>query len=154
MEQKDRALHSMAQRRSDFLHQSHTARNLASSLSEVPVELFDTVMQLLPNATGLESATILDERGLQLTTTVFPGGRKANARASLFQPTKPGADHSDRDYYYGLADAGGGRDFFLTEAHVSIATGQLCRTLSFLFRHPCGSSFIICLDLRQDERAP
>ena len=151
--QKDRALHRMAERRGDFLRHSQTARNLAFSLMQMPVDLFDTVMRLMPGAADLESATVLDERGVQLTSTVFPGRAAVNSRASLFQPSKPGADHSDRDYFYGLAEAGNGRDFFLTEAHVSVATGQLCRTLSFLFQHPSGSSFVICLDLRQDEAA-
>lgn len=145
---KDRSMERMIQRRSDFQQHSQLAKEVALLLIQAPLDAMDSVLQLLPTDGSVESLCILDERGLQFSQTVFPDGPASTKRAALFQAPKPGTDHSDRDYFYGLAEAGKGRDFFLTEAHISVASGQLCRTLSYLFQHPSGATFIACLDLR------
>ena len=145
---KDRSMERMIQRRSDFQQHSQLAKEVALLLIQAPLDAMDSVLQLLPTDGSVESLCILDERGLQISQTVFPDGPASTKRAALFQAPKPGTDHSDRDYFYGLAEAGKGRDFFLTEAHISVASGQLCRTLSYLFQHPSGATFIACLDLR------
>jgi EAL domain-containing protein (putative c-di-GMP-specific phosphodiesterase class I) len=147
---KDRTLERMAQRRADYQKQSFLARGLAFSLMQGPVEDFDAVLKFMPPNGQLESLVILDDRGIQCSHAIFPGDERPQGRASLFQPSRPGTDHSDRDYFYGLTEAGHGRDFFLTEPHLSLATGELCRTLSHVFQHPSGASFVACLDLKAE----
>ena len=102
----------------------------------------------MPAPAGVESLMLLDERGMQVSQVVFPANKAPKLRAALFQAPKPGSDHADCDYFYGLTESGKGRDFFLTEVHLSVATGHAVRTLSHYFQHPCGSSFVACLDLQ------
>jgi EAL domain-containing protein (putative c-di-GMP-specific phosphodiesterase class I) len=145
---KDRSVERMQHRRNDYQVHSKVARGLALQLIQAPADSFDAVLRLMPTPKGVESLMLLDERGLQVTSVAFPNGQSPRQRATLFQAPRAGADHSDRDYFYGLTESGTNRDFFLTESHLSVATGEVVRTLSHYFQHPSGANFIACLDLR------
>jgi EAL domain-containing protein (putative c-di-GMP-specific phosphodiesterase class I) len=144
---KGRSLERMAQRRGEYMRHSAQAVEFAQKLSLSALGSFDEVLSGLPSQAMVESIVVLDEQGIQQTHVVFTDGRAHSNRGALFQPSKPGTNHSDRDYFYGLTECGRGRDFFLTDPNLSVASGLLCRTLSHVFRHTSGASFIVCLDL-------
>jgi EAL domain-containing protein (putative c-di-GMP-specific phosphodiesterase class I) len=144
---KGRSLERMAQRRGEYLQHSAQATEVARQLALSPLESFEEVLRRFSKQEMVESIVVLDEQGIQHTPVVFVNGRPPSDRGALFQPSKPGANHSDRDYFYGLTECGRGRDFFLTDPNLSVASGLLCRTLSHVFRHTSGASFIVCLDL-------
>jgi EAL domain-containing protein (putative c-di-GMP-specific phosphodiesterase class I) len=64
---------------------------------------------------------------------------------ALFHPARPGADHSMKEYVYLLTDSFVNR--YRTEPYVSQASGNLCVTLSALFRDAGNNNHILCLDI-------
>jgi hypothetical protein len=112
----------------------------------VTQENFDAVLRGAANTSKLDCLYLLSAAGVQVSSTVFPSRHFIAPRGGLFQPALPGTDHSAKDYFYGLADAGMRRYF--TDPYISLATGRLCRTLSLSFRHADGKNYIICADIR------
>ena len=94
----------------------------------------------------LECLFVLDERGLQVSGTVFPKQVYFRQRGSLFQPAQKGTDHSAKDYYFGLIEAG--LRHFITEPYLSLATGNMCRTLTMMMPNRSGQNYVLCADLR------
>ena len=144
-QQKSFSLERMAQRRAQYIADSQAARQVAQRLLPVDPSAFADALQSLPLDRQVVSVLLLDERGIQISPAVSAPDAARDQRAALFHTPQPGADHSDRDYYYGLTPD---REFYVTEPHLSIASGQLCRTLSHQFTHPNGSTYVACLDLR------
>jgi EAL domain-containing protein (putative c-di-GMP-specific phosphodiesterase class I) len=145
---KQRQLKHMARRRQDYERHSALARTTADVLRGVDTPDFARVLRTLPWDPAIESLVVLNDEGLQCSPTVFmQPSQFLPARGGLFQPPRLGADHSDRDYYYGLMESGLNRDCYLSEPHLSTASGQLCRTLSHRFDHPNGERYIACLEI-------
>jgi EAL domain-containing protein (putative c-di-GMP-specific phosphodiesterase class I) len=94
--------------------------------------------------TEFECLYVLDEKGVQLTATVFAPGR-THKRNSLFQPAQKGADHSSKDYFYLLNDEFVNR--FTTEPYVSLASGTVCITITNLFRDAQNITRVLCADI-------
>jgi hypothetical protein len=57
----------------------------------------------------------------------------------------PGADHSLKEYFYVLQDTFVKR--YRTDPYVSLASGNLCLTLSGLFRDGRSDIRVLCADL-------
>lgn len=141
--EKDR----LARRRTQVEAHRDLARNLSDVLSQVEAFEFGRVLRNLPWDPSIESVVLLTEEGLQCSPAVFVGPSPQRERPSLFRAPKPGSDHGDRDYYYGLMESGLGQDCYLSETHLSFASGSPCRTLSYLFQHPDGERYIACLEI-------
>jgi hypothetical protein len=68
----------------------------------------------------------------------------------MFQPAPKGADHSLKEYYYILMDVE--LQAFTTDPYVSLATGNLCRTISTEFRDAANNKmYVLCIDVSPDE---
>jgi EAL domain-containing protein (putative c-di-GMP-specific phosphodiesterase class I) len=105
----------------------------------------DTLARLASRSPRIECLYVLSSDGLQMTPTVFALTIAARPLSRLFQPATQGADHSSKEYFYGLAESG---DLpYGTEPYLSLASGKLCRTLSCRFRDADGHSFILCVDM-------
>lgn len=144
---KGRDLERIARRRSEMQEHRRIAKRLALSLSRAEKPAFGNVLRELPQTAALESLMVLDEHGAQVSPYVFVGEQPLRERPSLFQAPKCGSDHSDRDYYYGLMESGLDQDCFLSEPHLSNASGRPCRTLAHRFEHPDGQRYIACLEI-------
>jgi hypothetical protein len=67
----------------------------------------------------------------------------------MFRPAPPGADHSLKEYYYVLLDVE--LQKYTTDPYVSLATGNLCRTISTFFRDSRNNKmYILCIDVLCD----
>lgn len=144
---KVRNLDLMDQRREAFAKQRSLAQDMAAVLSETEIADFGRLLRSLPWDRQIESLWVLNSDGLQCSPVVYNGAQPRLRRATLFQPPKVGTDHSDRDYYYALMEGGLGRDCFITDPHLSNASGAACRTLAHRFEHPNGERFIACLEI-------
>jgi hypothetical protein len=51
-----------------------------------------------------------------------------------------------KDYYYCLAEAA--QERFVSEPYISLASGNLCRTLSCRFKVPAGEAYTLCMDVK------
>lgn len=144
---KIRNLDRLEERHEAFTQQRRLSMDMADVLSQAEIPDFARLLRGLPWPETVESLWVLNADGLQCSPVVYNGHSPRPARATLFQPAKVGADHSDRDYYYALMQSGLSRDTFVTETHLSNASGRPCRTLAHRFTHPNGERYIACLEI-------
>jgi EAL domain-containing protein (putative c-di-GMP-specific phosphodiesterase class I) len=95
---------------------------------------------------SLECLYVLDAKGKQVTPTVVWRHQRENQRSRLFAPAREGADHSLKDYFLGLTLRE--QDLYLSEPYVSLATGNLCRTLTVRFKPLHSDIHVLCMDIR------
>lgn len=141
-----RAVEKMVERRREFEQNRDMLRELSERLYKADSGEFDALLRGTLATTKLECLFVLDERGLQVSGTIFPKGATFRTRGSLFQPAQMGTDHSGKDYYFGLIEAG--LRNFITEPYLSLATGNMCRTLTLMMPHRSGKQYVLCADLR------
>lgn len=68
----------------------------------------------------------------------------------MFHPAPRGADHSLKEYYYVPMDVE--LQKFTTDPYVSLATGNVCRTLSTAFRDAINNRmYILCIDVKGED---
>lgn len=96
----------------------------------------------------LECAYILDKSGVQIGDTSTKCINMREQRALIFQPAKNGTDHSLKKYYYYLKSMS--LEKYVTEPYISLATGNLCITISAIFKNADNSEYILCIDFNPD----
>lgn len=96
----------------------------------------------------LECAYILDKNGIQIGDTSTKCINMREQRALIFQPAKNGIDHSLKKYYYYLKSMS--LEKYVTEPYISLATGNLCITISATFKNIDNSEYILCIDFNPD----
>lgn len=122
-------------------------QRIRQALHAQPPAGFDAVLGQFVNAVAsLECLYVMDPKGQQVTPTVVWQHHKDPQRNGLFAPAEAGADHSLKDYFLGLTMEA--RETHVSEPYVSLATGNLCRTLSTRFDAALGGAFILCMDIR------
>jgi EAL domain-containing protein (putative c-di-GMP-specific phosphodiesterase class I) len=143
--QREGAVRTIFRRRTEAARLRRLSEAARNVLIQTDPTGFDTVMaRLVKNDHSVECAYLLDSDGVQVSLThLNPASRHASSR--LFAPAPRGADHSNKEYFFSLLDAGLER--FTTETYLSLATGHLCRTVSCVVPRTDGSKFVLCLDL-------
>jgi hypothetical protein len=108
-------------------------------------EEFDAILaRMNRESPAVECLFAVNPAGAQVSEThVRPG--VAFKRSALFHPARPGADHSMKEYVYLLMD--GFMNRFRTDPYVSLASGNLCLTLSGVFRDAGNNNHILCMDV-------
>jgi EAL domain-containing protein (putative c-di-GMP-specific phosphodiesterase class I) len=119
-------------------------------LTRCNFEDFDLVLgHIIGGYTNVECIYVLDESGAQVSTTVCNPRLPRRAKGVIFQPAPPGADHSLKEYYFVLLDVE--LQKYTTDPYVSLATGNLCRTISTFFRDSRNNKlYILCIDVLCD----
>jgi EAL domain-containing protein (putative c-di-GMP-specific phosphodiesterase class I) len=119
-------------------------------LTRCNFEEFDVVLgYIIGGYPKVECIYVLDESGAQVTTTVCNPKLPPRAKGVMFRPAPPGADHSLKEYYYVLLDVE--LQKYTTDPYVSLATGNLCRTISTFFRDSRNNKmYILCIDVLCD----
>ncbi|HNB54555.1 MAG TPA: PDC sensor domain-containing protein, partial [Anaerolineales bacterium] len=103
-----------------------------------------TLGRLIRENPSVECLFVLNGDGVQESETHTRPG-VAFKQSALFHPARPGADHSMKEYVYLLTDSIVNR--YRTEPYVSQASGNLCVTLSAIFRDASNINHILCLDI-------
>jgi hypothetical protein len=113
-------------------------------------EDFDLVLgYIITSYSNVECIYVLDESGAQVSNTVCNPRLPHRAKGVMFRPAPPGADHSLKEYYYVLLDVE--LQKYTTDPYVSLATGNLCRTISTFFRDSRNNKmYILCIDVLCD----
>jgi EAL domain-containing protein (putative c-di-GMP-specific phosphodiesterase class I) len=116
-------------------------------LSRCSMEEFDDVLTtLLPQYENVECVYVMDESGTQISATICNHRVPMRKQGVMFRPAPKGADHSLKEYYYVLLDVELNK--FTTEPYVSLASGNLCRTISTCFRDSRNNKlYILCIDV-------
>jgi EAL domain-containing protein (putative c-di-GMP-specific phosphodiesterase class I) len=116
-------------------------------LSKVTAAEFDDVLQTtLCQYDNVECVYVMDESGTQISETVMNHRIPARNKGIMFRPAPRGADHSLKEFYYVLLDVE--LQKYTTDPYVSLATGNLCRTISTCFRDSHNNKmYILCIDI-------
>ncbi|BAF58847.1 hypothetical signaling protein [Pelotomaculum thermopropionicum SI] len=105
------------------------------------------LQQMIADYPGLECAYVLDEYGIQVTDTHCNPFSLPEPGRAFYKPAEKGADHSFKDYYYLLVHTCLNK--FTTEPYVSMASGNLCITVSSSFTDDKDDRYILCVDFKQ-----
>ena len=100
-----------------------------------------TAADVLDAVQGLEALYVLDERGIQLTSTWL---RVDGPRRASFRPAAAGSDLALQDYFLGVAD---GSQAYVTRPYVSMASGRMAVTYSRRATLRDGCVVIVCCDI-------
>ena len=133
-------------------------RNYAT-LFEIQMELtrvappkFDSVLKrMVAEFPRVESLYILDDSGTQVSETVFNNQGRTQRNPVVFRPSPKGSDHTMKDYFYFLLEAGLNKTSYVTEPYLSMASGNSCVTLSSLFKNADEKRYILCLDVNTES---
>lgn len=119
--------------------------NALIELSPVSCQEFDNKLMKFVSANKIiECAYILDIYGIQFSNTIFFKDINEVNENLIFYSARMGTDHSMKKYYYSLVNAKLKR--YITEPYVSLATGNLCITLSRIFKNVNNEKYILCID--------
>lgn len=106
----------------------------------------EALTRVLSSDERLECAYVLSPDGIQVSNTICNERLLTRSRRAVFQPASKGADQSLKDYYLLVND---GLKRYVSPSYISLASGNLCTTLSAPFSTEKGASYIICLDIAQ-----
>lgn len=125
---------------------------LLCELTNADAEQFDALLSTtVTNYPNVECVYVLDEAGTQVTNTICNSLIPQRQGGVMLQPAPKGADHSLKEYYYILMDVE--LQKFTTDPYVSLATGNVCRTISTAFRDAANNRmYILCVDVNGDPR--
>jgi EAL domain-containing protein (putative c-di-GMP-specific phosphodiesterase class I) len=94
----------------------------------------------------IECLYLLDQDGIQVSETIFNSRKVADRKRYLFQPAPKLTDHSLKEYYYTLIY--NGLERYVTEPYISLASGNLCVTVSGTFKDPVNKkTHVLCMDI-------
>lgn len=100
--------------------------------------------KIILNRQDFECIYLLDEKGIQISETVFHPDYQQKTGNLLFSPACKGADHSLKRYYYHLMN--NLNRLYISEDYISMATGDLCKTVSEIYHDVNGVLKIVCID--------
>lgn len=122
---------------------------LGGLLTGCPIKVHGSLLQELVHMhDGIECVYILDERGVQLSDTVFSSSPACRHKSRMFLPAAEGTDHSLKSYYFRASTADHGKH--ISEPYISLASGNLCRTLSMKLVNNEEQVFILCVDTKYE----
>jgi EAL domain-containing protein (putative c-di-GMP-specific phosphodiesterase class I) len=124
-------------------------KDVLNDISQIEERRFDfKLLDIINTYKFFECVYILDPAGVQVTDTITAYTNFSKHKNLIFQPAKKGEDHSLKKYYYFLKNMKVSK--YLTEPYISLATGNLCMTMSCVFKSSDNKKFILCVDLNPD----
>ena len=121
-------------------------------LMDLGEEEFDGALRdIVQRNPSMECAYVLDHLGVQVSGTVCDDDCAKSSENLIFYSARKGTDHSMEKYFYPLMSAKLKK--LTTEPYISLATGNLCITISSVFTGRNGVRYILCADFRTAEEA-
>ena len=109
-------------------------------------EFDEILLHLIDDFPKVECVYVLDDAGIQVTETICNAAVTQRPGAAMFRPARKGTDHSLKEYYYVLIDVE--LQKYTTDPYVSLASGNLCRTISTCFRDAANNRlYVLCVDV-------
>ncbi len=120
---------------------------IVAELAHATAAEFTTILaRVVGEDPKVECCYVLDDGGQQVTETVGSASLARRSGGAMFRPAPRGTDHSLKEYFYVLVDAELPR--YTTDSYVSLASGNLCRTISTRFRDATdGRDYVLCVDV-------
>lgn len=140
-----------------YIHEKNKHRRLnkiaseaAQSLTRIECTNFDKALQeIVANNPDIECAYVLNSAGIQISQTVSSIDESLINENLIFYSAKKGTDHSMEKYFYPLISTK--RKRYTTEPYISLASGNLCITISCVFIDPEGNKCVFCVDFKTTE---
>jgi len=133
-------------------HVDQLIQTCVEELSAVTAHEFDSkLLQITWSFRNIECAYILNIDGIQISNTIRYCEEDDIKDNLIYYSASPGTDHTMEKYYYPLMSAKQSK--YVTEPYISLATGNLCVTVSRTFTSKDNQPFILCLDLKNTEVA-
>lgn len=124
--------------------------NILEDLSKRKQDEFDDKLKEVINSYNvLECVYVLNENGIQITDTFTCCKDMISQKALIFHPAAKGTNHSLKKYYYFLKNMALNK--YVTEPYVSLATGNLCITISAIFMASDSKEYILCIDFNPND---
>ncbi|MGY0372184.1 EAL domain-containing protein [Clostridium sp. JNZ J1-5] len=124
--------------------------NILEDLSKRKQDEFDDKLKEVINSYNvLECVYVLNENGIQITDTFTCCKDMISQKALIFHPAAKGTNHSLKKYYYFLKNMALNK--YVTEPYVSLATGNLCITISAIFMASDNKEYILCIDFNPND---
>lgn len=124
-------------------------RHLLERIEDREPDHYNTVLEEMIDCTHyFEALYILDYQGIQLTETVLSKNTKVKPNR-IFRCARKGDDLSLKKYFYLLVDVE--LDKYITESYISLATGNLCRTITTLFKGKDNKTYVLCMDISENN---
>ncbi|MBG0776104.1 MAG: EAL domain-containing protein [Desulfovibrionaceae bacterium] len=141
---REHVLRRVSEREARLRAWEHVLGKVVGVLRSVPdLDLPAALAGCISRYPEVECFYVLDEDGVQVGDTVCNPYRMAENKRFLYQPARHGDDHSLKRYYLPLR---AGLPRFVTEPYVSLASGNLCTTLSCFYDGP-NARRILCMDM-------
>jgi EAL domain-containing protein (putative c-di-GMP-specific phosphodiesterase class I) len=116
-------------------------------LTNAKASEFDPILRnIIDDFPRVECVYVLDDAGIQVTETICNAAVAQRPGTAMFRPARKGTDHSLKEYYYVLIDVE--LQKYTTDPYVSLASGNLCRTISTCFRDAANNRlYVLCVDV-------
>ncbi|WP_085829349.1 EAL domain-containing protein [Clostridium massiliodielmoense] len=109
----------------------------------------DKLKDVIDSYDDFECIYVLNEKGVQITDTFTYYKNMMPQKALIFSPAKKGTNHSLKKYYYFLKNMALKK--YVTEPYISLATGNLCITISSVFKGANEKKYIVCIDFNPSD---
>lgn len=124
-----------------------TVNNALQKISYIlPVNFNEKLLNIIKNNTHIDCAYVLDEYGIQVSKTLCLYEKDTIKQNMIFYSANIGTDHSMKKYYYHIINTKLPK--YITEPYVSLATGNLCKTFSIVFKNVDKNNYILCIDFK------
>lgn len=109
----------------------------------------DSLKKAISRHPEIECAYLIQETGLQASSTILNNGHCQEIKGGLFfRAAEKGDDHSLKEYFVHLQ---ANLDKFITYPYISLATGNLCRTIAMKYKTKESQNMVLCLDIKECE---
>ena len=128
-----------------------TVLTMCQALAESPAKAMGKdLARFIDTYPSVECLYVLDMKGNQISDTMCNPTRLKSNKRFLYEPADVGTDHSLKEYFLPIQ---AGLEKFTTRPYISLASGNLCTTISHVFYHKgSGRHRILCADMnREDE---
>jgi len=138
-------------RRLENKQRHKVAKGIVKKLQGKNPELFDNILkEIIDMSDSIDALYVISNDGIQITDTVMKDDSK-HLINSTFRAANNNEDLSHKDYYYQLINTD--LKQYTTDRYISFATGNLCITLSRLFKGKGNRCFILCMDFLVGDRS-
>ncbi|BBD09728.1 EAL domain-containing protein [Desulfovibrio ferrophilus] len=142
---RQRAIETISRRKAVHAAYDKALEQVLEPLSESIPRRFDALLaQSLDSHGDIECIYILNAQGRQISSTMCNPEVIPEQRRFIYQPAPKGTDHSLKEYYLPI-QAGLAR--YTTDPYLSLASGNLCLTISAPFKDKKGHDFVLCMDI-------
>jgi EAL domain-containing protein (putative c-di-GMP-specific phosphodiesterase class I) len=133
--------------RSRYHRYEELARHLLERIRDKEPQDFDKFLgEMIGCSHYLEALYILDTQGILITETVLNKNIQIKQN-KIFRCAQKGDDLSLKKYFFLPIDIE--LEKYISESYISSATGNLCRTISILFKGTNNQSYLLCMDISE-----